>query len=112
MAAPKETRWTAEPHTLAKHLILRKYLGAWLPTLGFWRNRALFIDGFCGPGEYTGGEDGSPIIALKTLLEHPYFDRMKCQFVFIFIDEDADRIEYLQNVALLLSAIESPVYAP
>ena len=26
----------------------------------------LYIDGFAGPGEYEGGEPGSPIIALET----------------------------------------------
>lgn len=98
---PKETIWDAEPHTVAKHRILRKYLGGWLPAISRWNSRVLFIDGFSGPGEYTGGEEGSPIIALRTLLEHSYFDRMsRTEFIFIFIDQHADRIDYLQDVAL------------
>jgi three-Cys-motif partner protein len=98
---PKETIWAAEPHTVAKHRILRKYLGGWLPVISSWKKRVLFIDGFCGPGEYTGGEEGSPIIALRTLLDHAYFNRMSgTEFVFIFIDQHADRIDYLENVAL------------
>src|SRR6266508_700443 len=98
---PRETRWEAEPHTIAKHRILRKYLAGWMPTLSSWNRRVLFIDGFAGPGEYLGGEEGSPVIALRTLLEHNYRDRMGgTEFVFIFIDERKDRIEYLEEVAL------------
>jgi len=98
---PKETIWVAEAHTIAKHRILRKYLGGWLPTLSSWNKRVLFIDGFAGPGEYAGGEEGSPIIALRTLLEHTYFNGMAgTEFVFIFIDERPDRIAYLEETAL------------
>ncbi len=95
------TRWPAEPHTIAKHGILRKYLGGWLPAISKYHGRVLFIDGFSGPGEYVGGEEGSPIIALRTLLDHTYRDQMaKTEFVFIFIDEQADRIDYLEQFAL------------
>lgn len=34
MAIPKETIWEIEPHTQAKHEILRRYLSAWFPILG------------------------------------------------------------------------------
>ena len=98
---PRETIWDAEPHTIAKHRLLQKYLGGWLPTISSWNKRVLFIDGFSGPGEYAGGEEGSPIIALRSLLEHTYFEKMsKTEFVFIFIDKDAHRIEYLEQVAI------------
>ncbi len=73
----------------------------WLPVISSWNKRVLFIDGFSGPGEYAGGEEGSPIIALRSLLEHTYVDRMSStEFVFIFIDQDRDRIEYLEQVAI------------
>lgn len=98
---PKETRWTAEPHTIAKHRILRKYLAGWMPALSSWNKRVVFIDGFAGPGEYTGGEEGSPIIALRTLLEHDYREQMEnTEFLFVFIDERDDRIDHLQEVVL------------
>lgn len=97
----KETCWTAEPHTIAKHRILRKYLAGWMPALAKWHKRVLFIDGFAGPGEYVRGEEGSPIIALRTLLEHNYFDQMGgTEFVFIFIDDRPDRIAYLEDIVL------------
>lgn len=74
MAAPKQTIWELEPHTAAKHAILRRYLSAWLPILshgGF--QKLAYIDAFSGPGSYVGGEDGSPVIALKAMLEHAPF---------------------------------------
>ena len=62
--------WAIAPHTLAKHTILGAYLRAWFPILASGRNfnRIVYIDGFAGPGRYSGGEDGSPIIALKAAL--------------------------------------------
>ncbi|MFN7938338.1 MAG: three-Cys-motif partner protein TcmP [Bryobacteraceae bacterium] len=70
MAVPKETIWQIEPHTSAKHQILRKYLDAWLPILGTYNLRVVYVDGFAGPGKYTGGEPGSPIVALQAALTH------------------------------------------
>jgi three-Cys-motif partner protein len=62
------TVWPAEPHTLVKHKILRRYVQAWFPILtqqaqnlrrqygNLDSREILFIDGFAGPGEYEGGE--------------------------------------------------------
>jgi three-Cys-motif partner protein len=101
--APTTTVWDASPHTIAKQRILGKYLAGWMPTLtvqGF-HGRVLVIDGFCGPGEYRRGEEGSPIIALRTYLGHQARHKMEqCEFVFWFIDNDADRLEYLEHVAV------------
>src|SRR5258707_139178 len=33
MAAPRATRWQLEPHTRAKHEILKRYLQAWMVIL-------------------------------------------------------------------------------
>ncbi|WP_181063231.1 three-Cys-motif partner protein TcmP [Nocardia nova] len=62
---PDQTIWEIEPHTLAKHEILRRYLEAWFPIMSSWNTRVLFIDGFAGPGVYANGEPGSPRIALE-----------------------------------------------
>jgi three-Cys-motif partner protein len=67
---PKDTLWPLDPHTLGKHLVLKAYLDAWFPIMGRWNGRILFIDGFAGPGEYKNGERGSPLIALKSLMDH------------------------------------------
>jgi three-Cys-motif partner protein len=54
----------------------------------------IYVDGFCGPGRYKGGEPGSPVIALQVALEHK--ERLKGELVFLFVDNRADRIEHLK----------------
>lgn len=94
MATPKTTLWQIEPHTLAKHEILRRYLQAWYGILGQRHQRVIYIDGFCGPGRYTGGEKGSPLIALETAIEH--VAAPDC-ITFLFTDEHRDRVEHLSS---------------
>lgn len=96
MTKPSETLWEIEPHTKAKHEILRRYLGAWFPILGSKIPRIVYIDGFCGPGRYSGGEDGSPIIALKEALNHKSI-LANSKVSFLFIDERPDRVDHLKN---------------
>lgn len=62
MATPTTILWPLDPHSKAKHSVLRNYLDAWLPILGSGSERILFVDGFAGPGEYEGGEEGSPLV--------------------------------------------------
>jgi three-Cys-motif partner protein len=96
MATPKGTVWEIEPHTLAKHEILRRYLGAWFPILAKHNKRLVYIDGFCGPGKYEGGEVGSPIVALEEALKHE--KRLDSnQLAFLFMDERSDRIVQLKS---------------
>lgn len=90
--------WVKEPHTDAKHRILEAYLKAWYPILSSSQNRLIYIDGFAGPGKYESGEDGSPIIALKCLLEHSHdLCNQPKEFVFLFIEKDAERSEILDK---------------
>lgn len=111
---PQETLWKMEPHTAAKHSILRGYLDAWLPIMAVmsarWasdgRGRLVLLDGFCGPGRYAGGEDGSPIIMLKAFLEHARRDLIKAELVYIFIDEDRARIDHLETEIAALAAAQ------
>ncbi len=96
MAKPMQSLWDIEPHTKAKHEILERYLDAWFPILATYNQRIVYIDGFCGPGRYKGGEDGSPIIAIKKALNH--FGRLQNREIsFIFIDERKDRIDHLKS---------------
>jgi three-Cys-motif partner protein len=102
MAAPKSIIWTLDRHTQAKHEILRRYLGAWLPILINHCHCARIVDGFAGPGIYENGEIGSPLIALQALLTHP--DSKVQQTIhqgkteLIFIEKDRRRSHYLQNL--------------
>lgn len=92
---PRTTCWDLEPHTSAKHLILRRYLQAWLPIMTRWNGRVLYIDGFAGPGIYQGGEEGSPIIALKEAINHTA--QIRSQVIFLFIEADPARLEVLKQ---------------
>lgn len=92
MTSPKVV-WPLEPHTKGKHEVLRHYLKAWFPILGFTSGRILFIDGFAGPGEYATGEKGSPLIALDVLSQHRA--RFKAEVKFVFIEEDPERAAHL-----------------
>jgi len=95
----RTTRWPLAPHTRTKHEILKRYLDAWLPILGSWAGRIVFIDGFAGPGRYSGGEPGSPVIALQALLAHPFFQQPRPgrEVVFAFIEEDLERAAALRD---------------
>ena len=90
--------WKLEEHTHAKHLLLESYLKAWFPILASHEKRIIFLDGFAGPGVYSDGEDGSPIIALRTLVEHDRFDKWSdTEFIFVFVEADSERHENLVN---------------
>lgn len=100
--------WPRDDHTRAKHQVLRAYLDAWLPVMGqqavkVARGRSdpprlLLVDGFAGPGRYETGEDGSPLIMLKALLEHPVLAKLQgVEFIYLFIEHDKRRIEYLEK---------------
>ena len=92
--------WSIEPHTKAKHEILRHYLGAWFPILASAQRRLLYVDGFAGPGEYKGGEDGSPIIALKVARDHALrhkLTRSGMDLVFLFVEKNEARYQNLER---------------
>jgi three-Cys-motif partner protein len=97
MAAPKKTLWKLEEHSKAKHQILRSYLSAWLPIMSSYNGRLVLVDGFAGPGRYTSGEDGSPLVMLKAFTEHTQRSRIKSELVYLFIEEREDRAAYLQE---------------
>jgi len=101
MATPKETIWTLDPHTAAKHEILRRYLGAWFRILGTYHGRIVYIDGFAGPGRYANGEPGSPLIALDVAPKQP--NGNASEIVFWFIEERSDRHAHLEQELAKLS---------
>lgn len=95
---PAETVWEIGEHSQGKHLVLRRYLDAWLPILGMKQERILFIDGFAGPGVYAGGEVGSPIIAMRALKEHHAKGKFRAEVVFLFVEDNAKRVAHLRKL--------------
>lgn len=106
MADKYPTIWDLQPHTAAKHAILRRYLQAWFPKLTAFNSRVVFIDGFAGPGRYTGGEPGSPMVAMETAIQHSH-DLSKKELVFLFIEEDEERYLHLVEE---IQKLQPPAY--
>jgi three-Cys-motif partner protein len=82
--------WEADPHTLAKIEIVRRYLYLWFTILSSNpANKTLVcIDGFAGPGEYTNNDSGSPIAALDAAVRavsaaRGRMNRTRLEFLFI-----------------------------
>lgn len=98
MSGQSETLWDAPQHTLAKLEILKRYLGAWFAIIGKHNPRILYIDGFAGPGEYRGGEDGSPAVAVRLAKGHKANIVEHTEVVCYFIERDPRRLQHLQNV--------------
>ena len=86
--------WRLKEHGRVKHILLEKYLKAWIPILGKYESKICYFDGFAGPGEYSDGEVGSPIIALRTASSlDKYFNKMIC----IFVEKDDNNLINLKN---------------
>lgn len=112
--------WDQDPHTAAKHRVLRKYLDAWIAAMGqqalkssayrVGPPRLLLVDGFAGPGRYSGGEPGSPVLMLDALLSHTALPRLAgVQFTFLFIEQDQRRVDHLRGEVATLDALPSNV---
>lgn len=76
-----------------KHAILKSYFGAYFGCLGQTPcfDRLIYVDGFSGPGEYHNKdgtvEDGSPIVAIKTIISHMHYDKFNKPIHMYFIDK-------------------------
>lgn len=101
MSKTQGTLWNLEPHTAKKHELLRRYFEAWLPIMAKWHNRVVYIDGFAGPGRYSNGEDGSPVVVLKAARDHAY--PVQTELICIFVENDQNRCDHLRGVLSDLS---------
>lgn len=95
MAVPKEAVWERDPHTAAKHDLLKRFLEAWAPILLSRHDVISYAEGFAGAGVYKRGEPGSPVIAYEVFAEtlHRFPKRMRV----ILMEEDARRVNELQH---------------
>ncbi len=93
-------KWEYKEHTRVKHILLEKYLAAWIPILGKSNPRICYFDGFAGRGEYVEPKTrqiilGSPLLALKIAdRRSEYFGKLICYF----IEKDKDNFENLEEV--------------
>jgi three-Cys-motif partner protein len=96
MPVKGEVPWPCEEHTGAKHDIYRRYLERWFPILLAGSNAypsVTYAEGFSGPGVYSGGELGSPVIAMRALIDNVLATKGVARFV--FIDDDQRCVDML-----------------
>ena len=90
-------KWQYSEHTRAKHELLEKYLGGWIPILGTWNRKLLIVDGFAGKGEYDKGEDGSPVIIHRKASELIGAGRVDEVFC-VFVEDNDENFRDLKKV--------------
>ncbi|MFG2352027.1 three-Cys-motif partner protein TcmP [Streptomyces phaeochromogenes] len=91
-----QTVWKSDPHTQVKHLVYRHYLQCWMAKILQKFPEATIVDCFAGPGVYTDGLAGSPIVVANTFLEHTANERFG-RLNLICLEERSDRVEELQR---------------
>lgn len=97
VTTPAKVPWDRSAHTAAKHDLYAQYLVKWFPILvRGWGGEATYAEGFAGPGVYTGGEPGSPIIALRVLLDSGLSDQVR-RVRLLFIDADKRCVDLLDK---------------
>jgi spore photoproduct lyase len=88
-------KWEYREHTKVKHILLEKYLKAWIQILGSNNPTVCYFDGFAGRGEYNDGTLGSPIIVLQVADKlSAYFGKLIC----FFIEKDKENFDNLEEV--------------
>jgi len=97
MATPTGVVWARDPHTAAKHDLLRHYFAAWLPILFQTHPHLTYAEGFAGPGVYKDDEPGSPVIALEVIASHRDLVALHAHRVVdvVFVEEHSGRRDRL-----------------
>ena len=85
MSVPQETIWEAQPHAAAKSVRFSQAVSTRRSNSSSADSRIVYVDGFSGPGRYSGGEPGSPIIALESARTHRA--NLAGELVFLFVEE-------------------------
>ena len=82
-----------------KHDLIRRYLGGWFAKLGSWAGRVVYVDTHAGRGRHATGELGSPLVALKVLLDHSHRSRLLAtsEFQFHLIERDRSNLMALRR---------------
>jgi len=82
-----------------KHALIQCYLNGWLPKLGSWSGRILYLDTHAGRGRHLSGEYGSPLVAVKSALEHKHRAAVfgRCEIIYFFIEIDEENASALEK---------------
>jgi len=85
-----------ETQTVSKHNILENYLKPWIKILSSrgWVNKLYYVDAFAGPGKFSTGEEGSPVIGARLLRE---CWKPQINYCCICIEKDEKRVSELET---------------
>ena len=83
-----------------------------VPELATWAGRVLYVDTHAGRGRHRSGEIGSPLVALKTLLDHSYRDKLlqKSEVRFLFIERDNENLVRLKAELNAIGGLPSGIH--
>jgi three-Cys-motif partner protein len=102
--ATEPVTWVREDHTKAKHDLLRAFFNKWVSIHSEYFARrggglVRIYDGFAGPGVYSGGEPGSPLILMDALYSNPNLRQRwhDVRYELHFVEKDPARAEMLQR---------------
>ncbi len=81
-----------------KHQLLKEYLKAWFPILARYNGKILYIDTHAGRGKHRGGQEGSPLVAVNTLINHKYRESIltNSEVHFFFFEYNAENCKSLE----------------
>ena len=106
-----DIRWELDSHTRAKHDLLQRYLAVWFPILGTYYGDLILCDGFAGPGQYKGGERGSPLLMLTAAWSYCKRSPGRRAHCFL-IERDAARFRHMRGLVEGLSLPQSVIPYP
>lgn len=94
-----------------KHELIKCYLNGWLPKLGSWAGRILYLDTHAGRGRHQSGDYGSPLVAVRTVLEHKHRSTVfgDCEIVFFFVERDQENATALEQEIAALGVLPKQV---
>lgn len=88
---------------MVKHLVYRHYLQCWMAKICQRFPNASIVDAFSGPGVYSDGPKGSPILTATTFLDHAAFSNFGSLKI-VCLEERLDRVERLQQEVAALGS--------
>lgn len=93
----KGAEWNPPKHSGIKERILSEYLTVWFTALSKSYRAVFYIDGFAGPGIFSNGMVGSPIIALERAFEAWEKREGKQDFLLVFSEKDEATLKELSR---------------
>jgi len=100
-----------DPHSLVKARIVSKYFGIWSKIIAHQMepDRLIYIDLFCGPGQYEDGTKSTPMRVLRAALDRP---KVRNRLVALFNDADPEAVQQLQESVFEMEGIDRFRYEP